>query len=197
LTREEVSLLLGAFRCGLYRAYFTTVYQCGLRLSEGLNIRVCDIHSKRHTIRVKGKGGKLREVPVSDDLLKRLRRFWASHRNPDWLFPAAGRGWKSSGRSRSEALREAQKPMSKASAWNAFNQAKIECGLVKTHPEMRIHTLRHSYATHLLESGVHIKQLSIYLGHSSLKPTLVYLHLTEVSDAQARVALQTLALPAT
>jgi len=84
--------------------------------------------------------------------------------------------------------------MSKTTAWNAFNQAKVECGLFKTHPEMRIHTLRHSYATHLLESGVHIKQLSTYLGHNSLKPTLVYLHLTELSDAQARAALQTLAL---
>ena len=195
LTREEVSLLLDTFHNGLYRAYFTLVYQCGLRLSEALNVRPSDIQSQRLTIRVKGKGGKLREVPISPDLLMRLRVFWRFHRNPDWLFPATGRGWKSSGRTRQQALHASSKPMSKASAWAAFKQAKTECGLFRKHPKMCIHTLRHSYATHLLEGGVHIRQLSTYLGHTTLKPTLVYLHLTEVSDAQAREALRTLVFP--
>ncbi len=82
--------------------------------------------------------------------------------------------------------------MTDSSAWAAFKVAKIECGLAKKHAKLVIHTLRHSYATHLLEGGAHIRQVSAYLGHRSLKPTLVYLHLTEVSDAQARQALTTL-----
>ena len=156
---DEVALLLSTFHKGRYRAFFTVVYQCGLRLSEALNLRPSDIKGERLVIRVvAGKGGKSREVPISPELLARLRKFWRGHRNPNWLFPARSRRWKSSGLS----LREA---------------------------------LRHSFATHLLERGVHIRQVSAYLGHTSLKPTLVYLHLTEVSEIRARAVLPTLPFP--
>lgn len=196
LTADEVELLLSTFRKGLYRAFFTVVYQCGLRLSEALNLRPCDIKGERLVIRVvAGKGGKSREVPISPELLERLRAFWRGHRNPDWLFPARSRRWKSSGLSMREALRQADQPMSKNTAWAAFSRAKVESGLVKRHPGMRIHTLRHSFATHLLERGVHIRQVSAYLGHTSLKPTLIYLHLTEVSETGARAVLPTLPFP--
>lgn len=194
LTRGEVDKLLRTFRDGRYRAFFTLIYHCGLRLSEAIHIRPKDIDGKRLVIRVTvTKGGKPREVPITAELLTRLRTFWLSHRNPDWLFPAVGRGWKDSGKTLREALYECKNPMSKAALWSAINLAKHECGLMKQHEKLTIHTLRHSYATHMLEAGASLQQVSAYLGHRSLKPTLVYLHVTEISEGQARQALETLA----
>lgn len=198
LTREEVALLLDTFREGRYRAYFTVVYQCGLRMSEALRIKPRHIDGKRRVIRiVEGKGGKQREVPISSELLERLRAFWKGHRNPDWLFPGVGRGWKSSGKSLREAMYEARHHMTKGSVWAAIKVAKAECGLSRRHEKLCIHTLRHSYATHMLEGGASVRQVAAYLGHSSLKPVLVYLHLTEISEQSARTALATLPLPRT
>jgi len=193
LVREDVARLLRTFRDGRYRAYFTLVYQCGLRMSEALHIRPRDIDSKRMVLRVTHtKGGKPREVPISPELIARLRLLWAWHRNPDWLFPAPGRGWKGSGISLQQTLHDSRKPMTDSSVWAAFKVAKHECGLMKRHEKLCIHTLRHSYATHMLDAGTSLRQISAYLGHSSLKPTLVYLHLTEISEQKARVALATL-----
>ena len=195
LTRDEVTKLLRTFRDGRYRAYFTVVYQCGLRLSEALAIKPQHIDSKRLVIRVvNGKGGKQREVPITPELLARLRVFWKSHRNPDWLFPGVGRGWKISGKSLRDAMHEARHHMTKASVWAAIKVAKAESGLSRTHEQVSTHTLRHSYATHMLEGGASVRQVAAYLGHSSLKPVMVYLHLTAVSEEQARVALHTLAV---
>jgi len=196
LTKEDVALLLNTFHDGRYRAYFTLVYQCGLRMSEALHIRPRDIDGKRLVLRVcHAKGGKQREVPLSPKLLTRLRTFWKSHRNPEWLFPAPGRGWKSSGIPLKQALRDSHKAMTKASVWAALKVALAECGLSKRHHKINIHTLRHCFATHLLEAGVSVRQVAAYLGHSSLKPTMIYLHLTEVSETQARQAITTLPLP--
>ncbi len=193
LTREDVARLLGAFRDGRYRAYFTVVYQCGLRMSEALQIRPQEIDGKRLVIRINNaKGGKSREVPITPELLAKLRVFWKSHGNTRWLFPGVGRGWKSSGISLRDALHRCEYPMTKSSAWAAIRLAKAETGLDKKHAKLTIHTLRHSYATHMLEAGVSVRQVAAYLGHSSLKPTMVYLHLTAISEEQARVALQSL-----
>ena len=193
LTRDEVALLLATFRDGRYRAYFTLIYQTGLRLSEALSLKPKDIDGSRLVIRVRhGKGGKPREVPITSALLERLRTFWKSHRNKDWLFPGTGRGWKSSGITLRQALHDCRHHMTKASIWTAIKVATAECGLTKKHDQISTHTLRHSYATHMLEAGTQLHQLSAYLGHSSLKPTLVYLHLTAMSEAQARAALDTL-----
>lgn len=193
LTRQEVALLLSSFRDGRYRAYFTLVYQCGLRLNEALQIKPKDIKGERLTLRVRsGKGGKSREVPISQCLLDKLRVFWLSHRNQEWLFPSASRGWKSSGISLREALFRSKKHMHSSSIWAAMKEARAETGLERKHEKVCTHTLRHSYATHMLEAGVSVRQVSAYLGHSSLKPTMVYLHLTQVSEAQAREALKTL-----
>jgi len=196
LSREEVYLFLTSFRDARYHAFFSTIYLCGLRLSEAINLKPSDIHSSRMVIRIrKGKGGKQREVPLSNQLLLRLRLFWKSHRNPQWLFPAPGRRWKSSEFTLQQALHQGQKPMSKAAAWAAFNLAKAQCGLADKHPELRPHTLRHCYATHLLDAGVSLKQVSPLLGHASLTPTLVYLHLTEESETKARAAIEELKVP--
>ncbi len=194
LTREEVDLLLGSFTDGRYRALFTTMYQCGLRITEALRLQPKHIDGKRLTLRVvEGKGGKSREVPISEELLIRLRAFWCYHRNPNWLFPAVGRGWRSSGVSIKEAMQRCEKHMSPASAWAAMKMASVASGLDKKHCKVCTHMLRHSFATHLLESGVTVRQVSAYLGHTTLKPTMVYLHLTEISDQQARLGLKTLA----
>jgi integrase/recombinase XerD len=194
LTRGEITRLLRTFRDGRYRAYFTVVYQCGLRMSEALHIKPTDINRERLVIRItKGKGGKQREVPITAELHRRLQNFWKSHRNPHWLFPGTGRGWKSSGVSLRQALHACPKAMSKASVWQAIRVAKAECGLSRTHEKLCIHTLRHSYATHMLEGGASVRQVAAYLGHSSLKPVMGYLHLTEISEAKARTALATLA----
>lgn len=193
LTRGEVKKLLATFRDGRYRAYFTLVYQCGLRMSEALHIKPMHIDSRRMVLRVvNGKGGKSREVPISAALVARLRIFWKSHRNPHWLFPGTGRGWKSSGITLRDALHRSKHAMTKASVWTAMKVAKAECGLMHKHEKVCIHTLRHSYATHMLEAGASVRQIAAYLGHSSLKPVMVYLHLTEISEAKARAALATL-----
>ena len=193
LTREEVGRLLRTFRDGRYRAYFTVVYLCGLRLTEAASIHPKDIDSQRLVIRIPdGKGGKSREVPIQPELLHRLRTFWKFHKNPNWLFPGVGRGWKSSGVSIREAMHRCPHHITTASLYSAIKLAVVECGLHKTHHKVSTHTLRHSYATHMLEAGVTVRQVADYLGHSTLKPTMIYLHLTAVSEAQARAALDTL-----
>jgi len=144
LTRGEVALLLGTFREGRYRAYFTLVYQCGLRMSEALNIKPTDIKRERLIIRItNGKGGKQRDVPITAELHRRLQNFWKSHRNPHWLFPATGRGWKRSGIGLRKAMGRCSRPMNKSGVWAAMNVAKAECGLSRQHGNLRIHTLRH------------------------------------------------------
>jgi integrase len=162
-------------------------------MSEALGIEPKHIDGERLVIRVKGKGGKWREVPISERLLQRLRVFWKSHGNTKWLFPGVGRGWNSSGISENEALHRCENAMTPASVWSAMNEARAESGLNKKHSKITVHTLRHSYATHMLEAGVNVRQVADYLGHTTLKPTMVYLHLTEVSEIQAREALNTLA----
>ena len=193
LTRGEIAGLLRTFRDNRYKAYFTLVYHCGLRMSEALHIHPKDIDSKRNVLRAKHtKGGKPREIPISPALIGRLRKFWGWHRNPNWLFPACGRGWKGSCIPLKDALHNSGKPMSASSVQATMRIAKHESGLMKHHEKVCIHTLRHSYATHMLEAGTSVRQVAAYLGHTSLKPTMVYLHLTEVSEEKARAALATL-----
>lgn len=94
LTRAEVSLFLRTFRDGRYRAFCTVVYQCGLRLSEALAIKPRHINGERLVIYIpKSKSRKAREVPITPKLLGRLRKFYACHKNPEWLFPGVGSGW--------------------------------------------------------------------------------------------------------
>lgn len=196
ITREEVALLLRTFRDERYLAYFTVVYQCGMRLSEALALKPKHIDGKRLIIRiVDGKGGKQREVPITAELHRYLQHFWKTHRNQEWLFPGATRGWKSPGILLHEVLRESDHPMTKASIWQALKVAKAECGLHRHHEKLSVHTLRHSYATHMLEAGASVRQVAAYLGHSSLKQIMVYLHLTEVSETKGREALLSLASP--
>jgi len=149
--------------------YFVAVYSCGVRLHEGLSLQISDIDSDRMLVHVhRGKGAKDRYVPLPKDTLLLLRRYWATHRNPEWLFPAVGRSGKGAAK--------ASLPMSRSSVQGAFRRAKFKTQIKKRY--VSIHTLRHSYATHLLEKGVHIRAIQKYLGHTSLETTMKYLHLT-------------------
>ena len=189
LSREEVAKFLAAVRVGRFRAMFTLMYHCGLRLGEVIRLKPGHIDGSRRVLRVVGgKGLKDREIPISDELLARLRAFWKRHRNPEWMFPAPGRGWMSTGATLADALHRSDRHLSDSAVQAAMRATVLSLGWDKRHGKRPVtcHTLRHCFATHLLDAGVSIRLVSQYLGHSSLKPTLVYLHLTEVSESAAR-----------
>lgn len=183
LSREEIRALLGCVRTPHNRAYLTTVYACGLRLQEALYLEVSDIDADRMTIHVhRGKGAKDRFVPLPRKTLDILRAHWRSHRHRRLLFPAYGRD------SRSAA--SATTPMAISSVQGAFRSAKRRAGIAKK--AVSVHTLRHSYATHLLEAGVNLRVIQQYLGHTSLETTMVYLHLTHKGQEEALAHINTL-----
>ena len=185
LSTDEVRRLIAAVRTPHNRAYFQAVYSLGLRLGEGLNLQVGDIDSARMMVHVRhGKGGKDRFVPLPSSTLKSLREYWATHRHPTYLFPATGRDHRKAA--------TADRPMERSSVQGALRRVVRELGLRKS---ISIHTLRHSYATHLLEAGVNLRLIQQYLGHSSIQTTMVYLHLTAVSHDQARARIEELMRP--
>lgn len=183
LSLEEVRAILGCVRTPHNRAFLSTVYACGLRLQEAQHLEISDIDSQRKMIHVhRGKGAKDRFVPLPESTLQCLRRHWVTHRHPRLLFPALGRG-----RNRAS---QADMPMPKASIQGAFRQAKGEAGIQKR--DVSVHTLRHSYATHLLEAGVNLRVIQQYLGHAQLETTMVYLHLTRKGQEDAYTRINTL-----
>ena len=183
LSLEEVRTILGCVRTPHNRAFLSTVYACGLRLQEAQHLEISDIDSQRKMIHVhRGKGAKDRFVPLPESTLQCLRRHWVTHRHPRLLFPALGRG-------RNQAA-HADTPMPKASVQGAFRQAKGEAGIQKR--DVSVHTLRHSYATHLLEAGVNLRVIQQYLGHAQLETTMVYLHLTRKGQEDAYARINTL-----
>lgn len=176
LSRTEVQRLLQAMTPLHNRAYFTTLYSCGLRLNEALYLQVGDIDGPRHMMHVhRGKGAKDRYIPLPDDTLDLLRIYWQTHRNPTWLFPATGRDQKH--------LASATSPMPRSSVQGAFRKAKQRAGIRKR--DVGPHTLRHSYATHLLEAGVNLRAIQRYMGHAHLETTMIYLHLTQTGQEDA------------
>lgn len=190
LTRDEVRQVLASVRENRFKAVLALIYHCGLRLGEALALRPTDIDSGRGVVRIReGKGGKAREVPISPAMVKRLRRYWCFHQNRQWLFPAVGRFWRNRRLTLAEAMGQSEKPMSVSSVQMTMRIVREGCGIQKP---FTCHSLRHSFATHLLEGGVSIRQVSRYLGHSSLNSTLIYLHVTEISDNKGRHVQQVL-----
>jgi len=182
LSQQEVRLILGLVRQFRYRVCLNTIYACGLRLREGRSLQVADIDSSRMLIHVRrGKGNKDRFVPLPQHILAQLRQFWVTHRNPVWLFP--------SGFHRRFIMAAAETPISGKSVWPAFRLALQESGIQKS---ANVHTLRHSYATHLLEAGVGLHLVQHYLGHHSLSTTSRYTHLTRRSEDLAGEAIDQL-----
>jgi site-specific recombinase XerD len=188
LSRDEVRQLFAAVRTPHHRTFFWTVYSLGLRLDEALHLQVGDIDSARMLVHVhRGKGGKDRFVPLPSSTLTMLRQYWVTHHHPVWLFPALDRIGRGSGTPRRVA--SARRPMVRNGAQDAMRRVVVQLGLRKA---VSIHTLRHSYATHLLEAGVNLRLIQQYLGHNSLETTMVYLHLTTASQEQAVVAINRL-----
>lgn len=191
LSRGEMRTLLASVKEERFVALFSLMYHCGLRLGEACRLEVSHLDAQRGVLRVlNGKGGKNREVPLAPEMFASLRLWWASHRNPRFLFPGVGRAWKEKYGCQRTALRLAQHPMSEASVQQAMKAAVLTSRLKKT--GISCHALRHSYATHLLEEGVSVRQVQSYLGHSSIEITAKYLHLTAVSETKAQEALKRL-----
>jgi integrase/recombinase XerD len=168
LSVAEVRQLLALVRLPRYQVCLTTIYSCGLRLQEGTHLQVADLDSARMMIHVRhGKGAKDRYVPLPKRTLELLRQYWRTHRNPVLLFPAEGRDHVD--------LAKSSEPMSKSSVQDAFHAALKQSRLNK---RASVHTLRHSWATHLLEAGVNLRLIQEWLGHHSPTTTSVYTHLT-------------------
>jgi site-specific recombinase XerD len=191
LTRAEVARLFAAIREERFRVVLRFIYACGLRIGEAVRVEVGDLRGGERVHVRQAKGNKDRYVPLPPALLAELRAWWRTHRHPRWVFPGVGRGWRD-GASASATLAAAVEPMGVGSIQHCVRLAVAAAGLPQA---TCVHTLRHSYATHLLEEGVSIRLISAYLGHSSLETTLIYTHLTAVNEASARAAVARL-LPA-
>ena len=166
LSQEEVARLIDAARPPFHRTLLMALYATGLRRAELARLKVSDVDSKRMVIHVRGgKGRKDRDVMLSPKLLEALREYWRGlQRKPSaWLFP--GNRWHSG-----------DTPIDTKVVWSACKEAAQRAGLQKgVHP----HTLRHCFATHLLEDGADLRTIQILLGHNDLKETARYLHLSQ------------------
>jgi len=171
----EVHQILSCVRLPRYRVCLTTIYACGLRISEGVQLQVRDIDSKRMVVHIcHGKGNKDRYVPLPQSTLEMLRKFWSTHRHPTWLFPNQTQD--------GAVPSTAEKHMSIAGLQHCFAAALEESGVQK---KATVHTLRHSYATHLLEAGLDLRAIQVFLGHSSPQTTAIYTHVTQPTEQRA------------
>jgi integrase/recombinase XerD len=180
LSVAEVAQLLEAARPGRERVLLQTAYACGLRISELLQLQVTDIDASRMVVIVRqGKGQKDRQVPLSPRLLAELRQWWCRHRTRPWLFPGG-------------TDRTMQSPLHAGTVQRMCQQVVARAKLKKP---ASLHTLRHSYATHLLEAGVDVVTLQKLLGHRSLATTARYLHVSTRLLQKTPSLLDLLALP--
>jgi integrase/recombinase XerD len=150
-------------------------YAAGLRVSEVVKLKVSDVDSERMALRVEqGKGRKDRYTVLSEGLLEELRGYWRLYRPPLWLFPRRG----------------AQHPLTRTTAHRIYHVAKTRAGI---HKAGGIHSLRHAFATHLLEAGIDLPTIQSLLGHDSIRTTSRYLHIVHGGGAERRAALDLLA----
>ena len=175
LTTEEVRDTLAHVKSPVNHAFLTTVYSCGLRLQEALHLEVTDIDKQRMMIHIhRGKGAKDRYVPIPRATYELLRKHWSTHKNPRLLFPSRGIYKDGS---------DIQTPVAAGTVQAALRNAIRAAGIQKR--DVSVHTLRHAYATHLLEAGVNLSVIQRYMGHSSLETTMIYLHLTTKGQEDA------------
>ena len=164
LSPEEVSRLINAAGTLFRRTVLMTLYGTGMRRSEVAHLKVGDIDSQRMIIRVvAGKGGKDRDLPLSPTLLETLREYWRWRKPKLYLFPTRTRGL------------PVEEPISDKTVWIACSEAARRAGISK---RVTPHTLRHSWATHLLEAGTDLRTIQVLLGHGDLETTAQYLHLS-------------------
>jgi site-specific recombinase XerD len=161
LNGTELNALFGSVSNIKHRAILMTAYSAGLRVSEVVHLRVSDIDSERMVIRVdQGKGNKDRYVPLSERLLPVLRQYWKAVRPPEWLFSGDN----------------PNRPLSRSSVEQFLRKARKRAGITKN---VTPHTLRHSFATHLLERGTDIRTIQRLLGHRCLSSTMIYTHVAK------------------
>jgi integrase/recombinase XerD len=165
LSVEEVTQLIDAADGLYHRTMLMVLYSTGMRSAELLHLQVADIDSRRMLIHIRhGKGGRDRYVPLSSTLLATLRVYYRWMRPQTWLFPGTVHNWR------------ADKPITKRVLWNAVVCAAERAGLRK---RVSPHLIRHSYATHLLESGADLRTIQLLLGHVEVRHTVLYLHLSQ------------------
>jgi site-specific recombinase XerD len=165
LSLEQVTRLIDAAGNLLQRALLMTLYGTGMRRTEVSLLKVSDVDSQRMMIRVeRGKGGAGRDIPLSPALLETLREYWRWKKPRIYLFPSSDR------------KRGKEQPISDKTVWYACTEAARHAGLTK---RVTPHTLRHSFATHLLEGGTDLRTIQILLGHGDLETTAKYLHLSQ------------------
>lgn len=178
LSREEICQLFRHIRLRRYRVPLKLIYCCGLRLAECLSLTIHDIQGDQNKLWVRhGKGGKDRLVPIATPMVEDLRAYWKVHRNPLLLFPNVGRGH-STPETVARRMHEATAPMPYSSLQRLMLKARKELNFEK----ISVHTLRHSYATHLAEGGATPHTIQILLGHAQITTTIKYLHLTHHSE---------------
>ena len=176
ITQNQVFEMIDTARTFRLKGFIWVTYTLGLRISEAVHLQVGDIDSQRMMVHVhRGKGAKDRYVPLAASTLSVCRALWRAHRNPTFLFPAEGRNHSDGSTSTT--------PMSISTVQGAIKQITKQLDFRK---KVSTHTLRHSYASHLHEAGVSLKAIQKFLGHKSLQTTLIYLHLTETGEADAR-----------
>jgi integrase/recombinase XerD len=164
LSHEEVARLIDSARNLMHRAMLMTLYGTGVRRAELCQLKVADVDSKRMVIRVRnGKGGRDRDVLLSSKLLETLREYWRWMKPKTYLFPGTVNNWR------------ADVPITTKVVWTAVNEARKRAGIEK---RISPHTLRHSFATHMLEAGADLRTIQVLLGHAKLADTAVYLHLS-------------------
>ena len=178
LSQPEVAQFFAAIPNLTYRTVLMTAYAAGLRISEALHLQVADIDSQRMVIRVRqGKGHKDRYIMLSPKLLALLRDYWQAVHPTTWLFPGTA----------------PDRPLAAGTLDDVCRKARQRSGLGK---KITSHTLRHSFATHLLEAGTDIRTIQLLLGHASLRTTAKYLHVSPSTVAATPSPFETLALPA-
>jgi len=185
LTRAEVARLFAAIQEERFLVILRFMYACGLRIGEAVKVEVGDLRGGERVHVREAKGNKDRYVPLPPAMTTELRAWWRTHRHPRWVFPGVGRGWRD-GSSAMATLAQAAEPMGVGSIQTCLRRVVAEAGLPRGTCS---HTLRHSYATHLLEENVNIRLISAYPGHASLETTLVYAHLSAVNEASGRAAV--------
>lgn len=182
LSQQEVIKILGKVRFRRYRTPLLLCYSSGLRIGECIHLQVEDIQMDRQRLFIRNsKGGKDHYTILTKPMYRDLQRYWLEHKNPRWLFPEIGWGHRSPDKIR-ERMHHADQPMGKLGISNALAYALKQVGIRR---KVSCHTLRHSFATHLLEAGVPITQIQEYLGHASVETTSIYAHLTNVSHQKA------------
>ena len=165
LDPDEVTRLIETAPNLLYRTILMLLYGTGIRRTEASLLKVSDIDSKRMVIHIRqGKGSRDRDVPLTPKLLEALREYYRWKRPKTYLFPG------------SPGQRGVEEPISDKTIWNACRAAALRAGLNK---RIGPHTLRHSFATHLLEAGTDLRTIQLLLGHSHLRDTTMYLHLSQ------------------